>query len=90
MEECFNLGDLLRFTPKLNSLYFDKLWSTLSNALLKSIITSEVGLFTIFKIIKNFLSKIYKLNFTATCMFGSKTILKRTKKIIQVKMGHNT
>ena len=38
----------------------------------------EVSLFTIFKIVKNFLCKIYQLSFTA--MFGVKTMLKRTKK----------
>ena len=35
---------VLRFTPRLNSLYISKLWSTLSNALLKSIIIMSVCL----------------------------------------------
>ena len=43
----------------------------------------EVSLFTILKIIKHFLCKIYKLSFTA--MFGSKTMLKGLRRSFESK-----
>ena len=47
---------VLGFKPKFNSLYINKLWSAVSNALLKSIIMRSVC-FTIFKIVNNFCVK---------------------------------